>query len=317
MIKKIHILGIILASVLLVSCIEERLSADDTENASAYLQVRGNSLLSSTDPLDNEIKSLRILAFKKSSGQCVSNKLYSAELNDVINHPIDEGVYDFVFLANEPNLVNVLDGLNGINDYADLGNITYPEQAFRSDVSIPMFQELKNVEILPNRGGARVDGGEIQSLIELQLERLGTRVDIVLEGEEDLTNYFKGITFYNLPEGITLMSASNASLGRSKNRNFTLIDDAGYFTSVFPSLEQQSRGIVWVKKISRFILPFSNFSPEDDDSKAITLKVDMENRHSPSCHLKIQTKGGPELRRITTRYLIILHFYLPARLNLL
>ena len=66
MIKKIHILGIILASVLLVSCIEERLSADDTENASAYLQVRGNSLLSSTDPLDNEIKNLRILAFKKS-----------------------------------------------------------------------------------------------------------------------------------------------------------------------------------------------------------------------------------------------------------
>ena len=82
MIKKIHILGIILASVLLVSCIEERLSADDTENASAYLQVRGNSLLSSTDPLDNEIKSLRILAFKKSSGQCVSNKLYSAEFGE-------------------------------------------------------------------------------------------------------------------------------------------------------------------------------------------------------------------------------------------
>ena len=106
-------------------------------------------MLSSTDPLDNEIKSLRILAFKKSTGQCVSNKLYSAELNDVINHPIDEGVYDFVFLANEPNLVSVLDGLNGINDYADLGNITYPEQAFRADVSIPMFQELKNVEVLP------------------------------------------------------------------------------------------------------------------------------------------------------------------------
>ena len=142
MIKKIHILGIILASVLLVSCIEERLSADDTENASAYLQVRGNSLLSSTDPLDNEIMNLRILAFKKNTGQCVSNKLYSAELNDVINHPIDEGVYDFVFLANDPNLVSVLDGLNGINDFADLGNITYPEQAFRSDVPVPMFQEL-------------------------------------------------------------------------------------------------------------------------------------------------------------------------------
>ena len=65
MIKKIHILGIILASVLLVSCIEERLSADDTENASAYLQVRGNSLLSSTDPLDNEIRALGYLRSRK------------------------------------------------------------------------------------------------------------------------------------------------------------------------------------------------------------------------------------------------------------
>ena len=133
MIKKIHILGIILASVLLVSCIEERLSADDTENASAYLQVRGNSLLSSTDPLDNEIKSLRILAFKKSTGQCVSNKLYSAELNDVINHPIDEGVYDFVFLANEPNLVSVLDGLNekyGYNFVKRAGKMNVDKKVF-------------------------------------------------------------------------------------------------------------------------------------------------------------------------------------------
>ena len=84
MIKKIHILGIILASVLLMSCIEERLKADDAENAAAYLQVRGGRLLNSTDPLDNEIERLRILAFNKNTGRCVSNKLYNAELNEVI-----------------------------------------------------------------------------------------------------------------------------------------------------------------------------------------------------------------------------------------
>lgn len=57
------------------------------------------------------------------------------------------------------------------------------------------------------------------------------------------------------------MSASNTSLGRNKTRKYTLADDAGYFTSVTPSAEQRSRGIVWVKKITRFILPFSNFTP--------------------------------------------------------
>ena len=134
-----------------------------------------DSLLNSTDPLDNEIERLRILAFNKNTGRCVSNKLYYAELNEVINHPIDDGTYDFVFLANEPNIVIVLDALNGIYEYADLESIMYPEQAFQSSVSIPMFQKLENVEVLPGQDGARVDGGEIQRQIELQLERLATR----------------------------------------------------------------------------------------------------------------------------------------------
>lgn len=89
-------------------------------------------------------------------------------------------------------------------------------------------------------------------------------------------------------------------------------NDAGYFTSVTPSAEQQSRGIVWVKKITRFILPFSNFTPEDDDSKAITFKVDLEERHSPSCYLKIQTAGVSGVSRIIIRYLTIQLFCLRA-----
>ena len=74
----------------------------------------------------------------------MSNKLYYAELNEVINHPIDDGTYDFVFLANEPNIVIIVDALNGIYEYADLESIMYPEQAFQSSVSIPMFQKLES-----------------------------------------------------------------------------------------------------------------------------------------------------------------------------
>ena len=55
------------------------------------------------------------------------------------------------------------------------------------------------------------------------------------------------------------MSASNTSLGRNKTRKYTLADDAGYFTSVTPSAEQRSRGIVWVKRLHVLFCLFSNF----------------------------------------------------------
>ena len=68
MIKKIHILGIILASVLLMSCIEERLKADDTENAAAYLQVRGGRLLNSTVHLTTRSRDFGFLHLIKVQG---------------------------------------------------------------------------------------------------------------------------------------------------------------------------------------------------------------------------------------------------------
>ena len=51
MIEKIHILLIGVIICLFNSCIEEHLKAENTENAAAYLLVRGGRLLSSVDPL--------------------------------------------------------------------------------------------------------------------------------------------------------------------------------------------------------------------------------------------------------------------------
>ena len=286
--KKIHIIFVSMIC-LFTSCIEEPLKSEETDGATAYLLVRSGNLLSSTDARDNEINTLRILAFSV-TGRCVSNELYNATLNETIQHPIDEGNYDFVFLANEPDSYAIQNALNSVTRYSDLGDIKYNESCFDSDVAIPMFQEVKDVNVLSN-GGAQVGDGPIVNPLWLKLERLASRVDIVLEAEEDLTDYFTGVTFSGIPDGIRLMSTDNSAFDRNVVRAYTLVDDAAYFSSATPNAEQQGRGIVWVRKITRFILPFNNFTPVEDSDKAFELTVNMKERYSPSCKLKIATNG--------------------------
>ena len=274
---------------LLGSCMETKLDVEE-EGSETYLQIQKGTLLSSTDPRDDKIETLRILAFNK-NGRCESNQRYNAELNDIVKLIINGGTYDFVFLANEPDIPEIRSALDGIGAYSDLAGITYPEQAFGADVIIPMFQEIKDVLVHPGSTGASVAGGAIQNPLVLKLERLAGRVDIILEAEEDLTNHFKGVTFSNIPEGVTLVSGDNGALNRNKTRQYTLADDPDYFTSVTPTAEQQAKGIAWVMQITRFIFPFNNFAPTSNSAKAIVLKVNLEDRYSPSAKLQIMTKG--------------------------
>ncbi len=269
---------------LFASCIGERLNPEETDEATAYLLVRGGDSRD-TDPLDNEIKTLRILAFRV-NGQCASNVLYYTTLDEPIQHPINDGIYNFVFLANEPTLKDVQNALKQVHTYTDLDNITYPESVFRSNVPIPMLQEIKNIEILAERGKAKVDEHLEQNSLSLKLKRLASRVDIVLEAEEDMTNYFTGITFSGIPDGIKLMSDDNGTINRTKTRKYTLNDNSDAITE-----EQKERGIAWVKKITRLILPFNNFTPVDDATKAFELTIDMNGRNSLSCKLKSETES--------------------------
>ena len=108
----------------------------------------------------------------------------------------------------------------------------------------------------------------------------------MLEAEEDMTNYFTGITFSGIPDGIKLMSDDNGTINRTKTRKYTLNDNSDAITE-----EQKERGIAWVKKITRLILPFNNFTPVDDATKAFELTIDMNGRNSLSCKLKSETES--------------------------
>lgn len=291
-------------TAVLNSCISEPLFQN--ENGTSYLYIKKYSALTRAYPetaeLDNKITKIRILAFDPTLGTCRSNKLYDASLLDVIKHEIEPGIYDFVFLANEPDAVT--SDLGSVTRYSDLNSISYSETIINSVDLIPMGQEIKSVEVLANSAGAKVlsnnpkYAGETHKPLELSLSRYATRVDITLESEEDFTNSFKGITLSGIPAGVPLLSSDNGSFNRNITRAFDKNNNSELFDFTVTE-EQKGRGVKWACKITRTILPYNDFSPTNDKTKATVLTVNMENRQSPSCELKIVTGSSDENSNFT------------------
>lgn len=267
------------------SCIDETF-ADNNEAASTFISIRGIGVLSNTHPGttpdDYIVKTLRVLAFDGITGAVVTNVRYNASENDIIRHSIAPGTYDFVFLANEPANIPIINQLEGIANYSDLDNIAYPERFFASDRIIPMKQEVKLVTVLENGQGARLADNTQVSVLQLALERLAVRIDVVLESEDELEDIFSGLIFQNIPDAVPLTDNYQGTIEQGNIRTFKKDTDGSYFSAATPT-----NGRVWAKKVNRIILPAKELETVEDQTKAVILTVDMGSHYSPSCELKI------------------------------
>ena len=271
-------LNLLLFAVLLLpaSCIDEKIHHETKEG---YIEISGINSRSYTgsyagDEADNKVETLRILAFNKTSRACENNVLYygSALAENTLRHPIEQGEYDFIFLANEPAENSIKTILDNISEYDDLKSIAYPATHFTSERSIPMIAENNGVKILPE-GKIEVNNNT-NSELKIGLRRLAARFDVVLKSTIDWgttnTGEFKGITLSNLPDRVPLVYGlpstpqsnsytydeptlpyTGTNITRDVVRQFTLADNAGYF-EVDPSLltvENQAKGLVWAAKV--------------------------------------------------------------------
>lgn len=265
------------------SCIDETFTENTVEGT--FITVRGITPRSSTHdgtPEDHVVQTLRILAFDISTENIVSNVSYNAVNGDIIRHPINPGPYNFVFLANEPANIPIQNKLNAIAKYSDLDEIAYPADFFASDRIIPMMQEIKNVTVLTNGQGATLDGGTTVSILQLALERLGVRVDVVLKAKDNLNSSFNGVVFSNIPDLVPLTAGYKGTIGRSVTRKFTVGDDGSYFADGTSTVDW-----TWEKKVNRIILPANEPLSTIDKDKAVIFTVDMVDEYSPSCELEI------------------------------
>lgn len=281
--------NIIYVSLLIVlsACVDETLIEQNVNGS--FISIKGMEPQSSThvgSPEDYVIETLRVLTFDTSTGSCITNIRYNTSQNDVIQHPVTAGNYDFVFLANEPATDNFIESrLAAISKYEDLNNIAYPADFFLSDRIIPMIQEMKNVTILTNGQGARLNDGTTVSLLQLALYRLGVRVDVILEAvatESNFDDAFEGVTFSGIPNLVPLTAHYNgSSVKHNITRTFTR--DTKYISDMLPTVE----GATWAKKITRIILPSNELEEKEDKEKAIVFTINMKDKYNPSTELKI------------------------------
>lgn len=282
--KLIIIILLILTSS---SCIDETFTNNNAEG----IRISIGKVISRSNthpgnvPEDYIIHTLRILAFDKTTGNRVVNTLYNASRGDIINQPITPGTYDLVFLANEPPYVPVTNKLNNISTYNNLNDIAYPESFFSSDQIIPMMQEVKNITILSNQQGAILDDGTSVSMLELFLNRLGVRVDVLLEAEDDFDAAFNGVIFSKIPNQVPLTANYTGSIERNVVRSFTKSTDGNYFSDETPSTPE----LKWAKRVTRIILPANELETKGDELKAINFTVNMGNNYNPSCKLMIHS----------------------------
>jgi len=292
-----------------VACIDEPFVTSESASLSIRInpETSNTTRLSpgddypSTDYPDNIVQSLRILTFDHTTGALVSNKPYDIVNSalDVIKHPISEGTYNMVFLANEPTGYEVED--ENITFSSLKENIAYPADAFGSAKAIPMLQIIENVEISSdgkatlttgtltdinnktrpfNQSQGLYNPGDNTDLLTLRLDRLGVRLNIFLQSTYNLTDDFDGLILANMPNVVPLFKEKySGNITHSELSTLPLAEDKFTDADVMPS------GMNWAKQLSRIILP-TNFADSEEDGIILTVKF-KGDKYSPSCRLKI------------------------------
>ncbi|MFR2070216.1 MAG: hypothetical protein ACLS4S_08590 [Bacteroides nordii] len=307
-------LSILLMFLLLTSCFDEKFETNVKEGYVAITGINTRSYEGSKsgDGIDDRVETLRVLAFDKSTNQCKSNVFYygAALTGSILQHPIKQGEYNFIFLCNEPLHQDIKVLLDGINHYDDVKAIAYPAEFFNSDDFIPMIAENGNVKVLS--GGKIEINGVVKTELIVKLRRLAARIDVVLKSKIDLGDInsavFEGITFSNLPDRVPLvhglpsnpisgfwkyddpiLTYNGMAITRNVIRKFTLKDDTDYF-EINPNIltpTDKANDLVWAARIKRVIVPSSYFTTKTTEVNAIDFTVNIIKDYSPSCKLKI------------------------------
>lgn len=277
----VSIVLVAVISAAFYSCTKETPLSESGSQTPTTFKV-GSRALNASDP-DDRISKLRIMAFDKSSGNIKSNKLYTDlpdvnpithTMNTSITHTMNTGIYDFVFIANEPATVS--SSLEGIVRMGKLSDIVLAASNFTADDDIPMYSRYDNVAVLPDNAGISVNGDATQSTWAVTLDRLGIKFSVTLTADYVPSGTLTGITFSNLPEGVVLTGGNYA--GSWSETNNRTVPGASF--EELNDTELTAAGALWGMKVSeatRIILPADIFTPAETKANAVLLTVNFSD----------------------------------------
>ena len=262
---------ILLITIVLVSCVKDSWIIRDSDEygvpAIVSIDTRSGDVAA-----DNEIISLRIIAFAPEGGTVRSNKFYPNLSPDVevhrIMHEMSTGVYDFVFIANENNGSEHAELSTFYGTKAGLNSVMIPATSFNNGIPIPMLSVTDNVQVLAGTNGI-VIAGVAKSEWDLKIKRLGIRLDMVLKSTSDLSSRFEGVIFSNIPNNVPVKGKYSGDL----NTSITYHASDPVFDEYMLTPKDEDDGFVWGCKMERVILPSHLFAPTSMVSKAMKLSV--------------------------------------------
>lgn len=261
------------------------------------IHILAKGMLNSLNTVDHddEIKSVRILAFHSGTGflKFNSGKL-DLNMNDLpLRIQIMTGTYDFVFIANEHSvtdnsLTSRLDQWQALTQkkLQHVDDEFFLFRAFDTSKEIPATSLYRNVRIIGNDELNYYDtetnlwitiNGNNQ-VWEVNVERSGIRIDLNIMVDKTLSEDIKGIRFANVPDKVPFFEYKTID-------NSQIYNESGYgitYPLCYISIDEFTKKDIDNDnmsefKLERIILPSSVFAQHTNSEKGIVIEINLES----------------------------------------
>ncbi len=239
-----------------------------------------------SDP-DEIVSEFRVMAFGSADGLLCLNEYFDFTAN--FSNPIElqffTGTYDIVFIANEKSdnsLHLLLDAMDDTSTLTQLSGLAFSSTAFDAARNIPMASVYWDIEIdvlqgLSEDGGTTFIAADTLTPWEVEIERLGVRLDIMLRTSwATMASDYRSLGLDRVPDRVYILEKNkngsaiyNSGSYQAATSIALSAGDTGYTSAMI--LNSAAEAYEWKK--TRVILPSSTFAAGTDKDYGVKMTV--------------------------------------------
>lgn len=274
--KKLLNIFILLASLLViaVSCIKEEMEGGFGDDAGAPVSIKLDTRAFGDG--ESKVNTVRVIVAKQNAvGTIITNKFINDPANPIKLETMT-GLYRVCVIINETEDGTELADLKDLKTdgtFSDLDNIKLPFTG-RIMTNIPMYGSKSNVRIVAAQSDMDadiyIDGTNQGKILKMNVDRLACKISPLKLRSKGLGT-LQSVKLSNLPDAVSLTGVAYRNPG-----NFKAITKSA---SDFKATQPTPEGLVWeMATTADILLPYSSFSPINNESEAILLTVTTSNK---------------------------------------
>ena len=274
--KKLLNIFVLLASLLViaVSCIKEEMEGGFGDDAGAPVSIKLDTRAFGDG--ESKVNNVRVIVAKQNAvGTIITNKFINDPANPIKLETMT-GLYRVCVIINETEDGTELADLKDLKTdgtFSDLDNIKLPFTG-RIMTNIPMYGSKSDVRIVAAQSDTDadiyIDGTNQGKILKMNVDRLACKISPLKLRSKGLGT-LQSVKLSNLPDAVSLTGVAYRNPG-----NFKAITKSA---SDFKATQPTPEGLVWeMATTADILLPYSSFSPINNESEAILLTVTTSNK---------------------------------------